>query len=73
MATDDPAKVKALVGQVQQRFAQTIPYIWLSHTERTIVANTKVVNLARWTLPDGSRGVDFIQGSVPLYQVWLKP
>jgi len=68
----DPAQIKQLVGQVQQRIAQTVPYIWLSHTPRTIVANTRVVNLANWTLPDGTRGLDFIQGSVPLYQVWLK-
>jgi ABC-type transport system substrate-binding protein len=70
--TSDFAARKVLVGKIQERIAKSVPYVWLAHTSRTVAANKRVTNLTHWTLPDGSAGLDFIQGSLSLYQVWMK-
>ncbi len=70
--SDDPAKVKAAIGAVQDRLAADVPYVWLYHTNVSIIGSKRIVNMTHYTLPDGAVGLDLVQGSHPLYQVWLK-
>jgi len=58
-------------ARVQRRQAELVPYVWLAHSARTIVARPGLVNLIEYRLPDGTRGLEFVQGSHPLDQVWL--
>lgn len=74
----DPAKEKELYQEVQTLLAEDNPYIWLYHTQLTIVARPNVVNVVNYQLPpnaDGEtkKGLPIQFGSHPLYQVWLRP
>jgi peptide/nickel transport system substrate-binding protein len=74
----DPAKEKALYQDVQEYLAEDNPYIWLYHTQLSIVAQPNVVNVVNYKLPPNQQGEERkglpIQfGSHPLYQVWLRP
>jgi ABC-type transport system substrate-binding protein len=72
-ASSDPAVQLQQMAIVQQRLGADAPYIWLVHLRISRVANDRVVNLTRWTLPDGTRGLDMNQGAHQLFQVWMKP
>jgi len=67
----DPSTFKQAMETIQKRFAVDVPYIWLYHEHGAIIASNRVVNMTRYTLPDGATGLDLMQGSHPLYQVWL--
>ena len=54
------------------RLATDVPYIWLTHQRVSVIASSRVVNLVRATLPDGSVGLDLHQGAHSLAQIWLK-
>jgi ABC-type transport system substrate-binding protein len=74
----DPAKEKELYQEVQTYLAEDNPYIWLYHTQLSIVAQPNVVNVVNYKLPPNEQGEERkglpIQfGSHPLYQVWLRP
>jgi peptide/nickel transport system substrate-binding protein len=71
-ATSDMNVRHLKIGQMQKRLAELVPYVWLSHVSRTVVASTEVMNVVHHTLPDGSTGLDFMQGSHATYQIWLK-
>jgi len=59
---------------IQQRLAEDIPYLWLTHTRISVVASERVVNLTRFNLPgDGGVGLDLTQGAHQVKQIWLKP
>ncbi len=68
----DPATVKTAIGVVQDRLAADVPYVWMYHSHVSIIGTTRIVNMTKYTLPDGAVGLDVVQGSHPLYQVWLK-
>jgi len=70
-ASSDISEVTAQYAIVQKRLGALVPYVWLYHEETAIIASNRVVNMTRYTLPDGARGLDVIQGRHPLYQVWL--
>jgi peptide/nickel transport system substrate-binding protein len=70
-ATDDGTKQDAW-ARIQARLGADCPYIWLYQAKGGVVARTHVVNLTRWTLPDGAPGLDLGSGVHPLYQVWLR-
>ena len=74
----DPAKEKELYQDVQTYLAEDNPYVWLYHTQLSIVAQSNVVNVVNYQLPpnaDGEelKGLPIQFGSHPLYQVWLRP
>jgi len=70
-ATDkDEAKQQYAI--VQQRLSADVPYLWLYHHTVAIIGSPRLVNMTKYTLPDGAPGLDLNQGSHPLYQVWLK-
>jgi peptide/nickel transport system substrate-binding protein len=74
----DPAKERELYQDVQEYLAEDNPYIWLYHTQLSIVAQPNVVNVVNYELPPNEQGEQLkglpIQfGSHPLYQVWLRP
>lgn len=71
-ATPDIAKQRQAFAVVQQRLAEDVPYVWLSHQRVSLIASKRVVNLVRATLPDGSQGLDMHQGAHQLAQVWMK-
>jgi ABC-type transport system substrate-binding protein len=68
--TKDEAKRQYAI--VQQRMAVDVPYLWLYHQTVGIIGSPRLVNMTKYTLPDGALGLDLQQGSHPLYQVWLK-
>jgi ABC-type transport system substrate-binding protein len=74
----DPAKEKELYQEVQTLLAEDNPYIWLYHTQLSIVAQPNVVNVVNYKLPPNEegeerKGLPIQFGSHPLYQVWLRP
>ncbi len=74
----DEEREKQLYQDVQKYLAEDNPYIWLYHTQLSIVAQPNVVNVVNYKLPPNEQGEERkglpIQfGSHPLYQVWLRP
>jgi ABC-type transport system substrate-binding protein len=74
----DPEKEKAFYQQVQTYLAEDNPYIWLYHTQLSIVAQPQLVNVVNYRLPPNAegeerKGLPIQFGSHPLYQVWLRP
>ncbi len=72
-ATSDPAAFKAAYAIVQKRLAADVPYLWLYHQQVALIASKRVVNLTKYTLPDGATGLDLSNGTHPVSQVWLQP
>ena len=68
--TPDLAQETQLYQDVQQYLAEDIPYIWLYHTQISIVAAPSLVNVVNYTLPTGQKGIELQGGSHPLYQIW---
>lgn len=68
----DATKRMVIFQTVQQRLATDLPYIWLVHQRVALIASTRVVNLVRDVLPDGSVALDMQQGAHHLAQIWLK-
>jgi peptide/nickel transport system substrate-binding protein len=65
-------KEKAAYAAIAKRFGEIVPFVWLAHASRTIVATNSVMNVVRSTLPDGDPMLQFIQGSHSVHQIWLK-
>lgn len=70
--TTDPDEETRLYQQVQRELATDIPYVWLYHTQISVVASTELVNVVNYTLPGGERGLPLQDGSHPLWQVWRR-
>ena len=70
--TPDKQREKELYGEVQQYLAEDIPYVWLYHTQISIVAAPDLVNVVNYSLPTGQKGLEIQGGSHPLYQVWRR-
>jgi peptide/nickel transport system substrate-binding protein len=66
------AAEKEKFAAVSKRLAEMVPFIWLAHASRTVIATPRLVNVVRAKLPDGRPMLEFIQGSHPLHQVWLR-
>jgi peptide/nickel transport system substrate-binding protein len=52
-ATDDLEVRQEAYRVVQERFAENVPYIWLSHTQQVLGARNHVRGLTAGPLPDG--------------------
>jgi peptide/nickel transport system substrate-binding protein len=64
---------KEKYGQLSKRLAEVIPYVWLAHGSRSVIASPRLVNVVRSELPGGNgRLLEFIQGSHLLSQIWIK-
>lgn len=70
-ANPDPAARKQAYDDVQKRFAELVPYIWLYRTDWVIAANTKVHDVQNVTLPDGKPALPFIAGIHRLTETWI--
>lgn len=70
--TTDPAQEKELYQEVQRELAKDVPYIWLYHTQISVIAANHLVNVVNYTLPNGQKGIELYGGSHPLYQVWRR-
>jgi peptide/nickel transport system substrate-binding protein len=68
----DPEIRRESIALLQARLDELIPYIWLVHARRYIVARPGVVNLVNHRLPDGAPGLDFLLGSHRIDQTWLR-
>jgi peptide/nickel transport system substrate-binding protein len=64
---------KDAMALLQQRISDLVPYVWLMHGRRHIAARPGVVNVVHHSLPDGAPGLDFLQGSHRIDQIWLRP
>jgi peptide/nickel transport system substrate-binding protein len=72
MSTTDDLQQKTAWGMIQLRLGALCPYIWLYQVKSGVIARTQVVNVTKWTLPDGAPGLDLGGGAHPLHQVWLR-
>jgi len=72
MSTTDDRQQKTAWGMIQLRLGSLCPFIWLYQVKSGVIARTQVVNVTKWTLPDGARGLDLGGGAHPLHQVWLR-
>jgi ABC-type transport system substrate-binding protein len=70
--TPDRELETQLYRDVQQYLAEDIPYIWLYHTQISVVAAPSLVNVVNYTLPTGQKGIELQGGSHPLYQIWKR-
>jgi peptide/nickel transport system substrate-binding protein len=57
---------------VMNRLNELVPFIWLDHAPRTIVARPNLVNVVDATLPDGEVAADFTGGAHGLSQIWVR-
>jgi len=58
---------------LQDRLAADVPYVWLYHTQLSIVADNKLVNVTNATLPGGQRALSLQSGAHQLSQIWIRP
>ena len=70
-ASADPAVRTSAYAELQRRQTELVPYIWLSHTQWAIGANTKVRNIGSITLPGGRAARPFGGGVFRLTEAWL--
>jgi ABC-type transport system substrate-binding protein len=70
--TVDKEQERQLYRDVQRYLAEDIPYIWLYHTQISVVASSNLVNVVNYTLPTGQKGIELQGGSHPLYQIWRR-
>jgi ABC-type transport system substrate-binding protein len=57
---------------IARRFAQDIPYLWISETIWQIAMKPNVHGITTWTLPDGTPGIDHtVGGSFLMSHVWM--
>jgi peptide/nickel transport system substrate-binding protein len=73
----DPAQELADYQAVQVQLANDVAYIWLYHTQLSVVASNKIVNVVSYTLPPNAqgetkKGLELQGGAHPLAQVWIK-
>jgi len=68
---EDPAIQREAIATVQRMMGTDAPYVWLYHAQFAIIATPKLVNVTRYTLPDGTPGLGLHQGAHSLHQVWL--
>ena len=59
-------------GELEPYLAEDIPYIWLYHTQISVIASSNLVNVVNYTLPTGQKGIELQGGSHPLYQIWRR-
>lgn len=62
-------------ADLQQRFTEVVPYVWIHHVPWTIVADTDVRDIANGPLPSGQASLPFggpAAGSHRLAQVWIE-
>lgn len=72
----DPAKRKQAYADLQQCFADEVPYVWLDHTVWAVVAANNVRGITNGPLPDGEPslpigGAGDFGGVTRLTQTWL--
>lgn len=70
-SSPDPEERVAAYADLQQRFAELLPYIWTNHSEWAIVARPWVQQVPSGSLPDGSPSMPFVTGTHRLTQVWI--
>jgi len=70
--TTDPAVEKEQYRIVQQRMNANLPYIWLYHAQVAVVADKTLVNVTKFNLPNGTRGLGVQSGVHPVWQIWRK-
>lgn len=68
----DEATRKQAYTDLQKRFTADLPYIYLSHTPWAVVADLSVRDVAKQTLPDGTKSAGVLSGVHRLTQVWLE-
>jgi peptide/nickel transport system substrate-binding protein len=63
---------RTATARLVERVNIMVPFIWLDHAPRTVVARPNVVNITQATLPDGGIAQDFHLGSHAVSQIWIK-
>jgi peptide/nickel transport system substrate-binding protein len=63
---------RAATARLVERVNVMIPFIWLDHAPRNVIARANVVNITRGTLPEGQPLQDFHLGSHAVAQIWIR-
>jgi peptide/nickel transport system substrate-binding protein len=71
-ADPTPQNWKVANGRLMDRLNELVPFLWLDHSPRTIVARPNIVNIVQATLPDGEIAQDFHLGSHAVSQMWIR-
>jgi peptide/nickel transport system substrate-binding protein len=71
-APPEDANFRGATARLVERVNTMVPFIWLAHAPRTVVARPNVVNITVCTLPDGQPAQDFHLGSHAVAQIWIK-
>lgn len=61
-----------IYGSVQERLARDVPFVWLFHGIRAVIASKNLVNVVNHVLPDGTKGMGLTGGTHPMHQIWVK-
>jgi ABC-type transport system substrate-binding protein len=67
----DPAARKQAYVDLQRRFAELVPYVWLDHVQWALVAGNTVRGILNAPLPDGQPSIPVQAGVHRLTQTWL--
>lgn len=72
-ATPDPTEEREQYGVVQTQLAADLPYIWLYHSQISVIADKDLVNVTNAQLPDGGKIIPILHGAHQLSQIWRRP
>jgi peptide/nickel transport system substrate-binding protein len=67
----DAAVRRRAYAEVQQRFAELVPYIWTYRTDWAIATSDSVQDARNVTLPDGSSAMPYVAGVHRLSETWI--
>jgi len=69
--TEDPDELLALAEEVNRQFGEGVHNIWLWYSKWLHPHDPKVQDLGKYSLPDGTDGLKFLEGRVSLAETWI--
>ncbi|TMC03138.1 MAG: hypothetical protein E6J41_28480 [Chloroflexi bacterium] len=66
----DPAARAEAYKSIGARFGADIPYIWISAAVWIVAGGTKIQNLGKGTLPDGTKARGMASGVISAAEIW---
>ena len=66
----DPAARKAAYQDIAKQINKDLPFIWIADISWSTFYKPNVNGIVDWTLPDGSKGVDYTSGGVQWFAHW---
>ena len=69
--TDDPVAQAELAEEINRLFGAAVHNIWLYYSKWLHPHDPSVQDLGKYSLPDGSDGLQFLEGRVSLAETWI--